>query len=154
MIGLRQRDAPSGSATANPKTDRLAIRHARQSAAKRKKQRGLQDTLLGHPGARDFVDSGLRAKMVKLFCNLRYAIDRQATDPSLALTLIISLAVALGANAAVSGPMDSLFFCSPSVTDAENPALVAGPEEGRLHFALQSSDVGGISRRCGDSWSR
>ncbi len=76
--------------------------------------------------------------MVKLFCNLRHAIDRQAAEPSLALTLIISLAVALGANAAVSGLMDSLFFCGPSVTDAENLALVAGPDEGRLHFALQT----------------
>src|SRR5262249_45130170 len=66
--------------------------------------------------------------------DIRYAIPRLRLGPGFAVTAIVTLALGIGANAAMFGIVDRLLFRSPAY-------LVAPDRVHRLYFARRSADA-------------
>src|SRR5436189_2364006 len=69
--------------------------------------------------------------------DLRYAVRRLRLAPGLSLTIVVTLALGIGANAAVFSVADKLFL--------EPPPGIAHPESLRRIYTRSNWSVGGVT---------
>src|SRR2546427_10221298 len=87
------------------------------------------------PKRRTFVDW--------LPSDLRYAIHGLRRSPGLAVTIVVTLALGVGANAAMLSVLDRVFFQAPA--GVKDPATVRRLYTNSRHWSLPANISGGFS---------